>query len=200
MVDRRTREIRARMAETSEPFNRAARELDKQRASQANTESLDPATTDVLSKAQALVDLLTEGRPEAANRDCHEAREFTRAIDSAMAAGMDLVDQLTLGEKVTPAVFEKAVRTMAEQVQAAQLRTVNGLNFAIAGDVGHAYALVGLARAAAQRHCPLGQRPTNAMMSPSRSRIGSIIRFRVASARVHDLGGGGVLRRLRHRN
>jgi hypothetical protein len=94
-----------------------------------------------------------ERRPEAANPECHRAWEFTRAIDSVMAAGRDLLDQLAAGGDVDPAALERVAR-MAEQVQEAQRRTVNGLNFAMARDVGRAYALIHLARAASEGTLP----------------------------------------------
>lgn len=180
MVDKRKREIRARMDATGEPYSRAARELDKQRAEQTRGNRVDPTATDVTSKARSLVDLLTERRPEAANPECHEPWEFTRAIDRAAAAGMDLVDQLDAGT-VDKAAIERATR-MAEQVQAAQRLTVNGLNFAMARDVGRAYALVRLARAASQGRCLLGQaQESDCSPGPERVRL-----------RIHDAFGNNT--------
>jgi hypothetical protein len=130
---------------------------------------VDPTVADVTAGARALVELLGERRPEAANPQCHEAWEFTRAIDSAAAAGVDLVDLLT--DAVAPATIEGATR-MAEQLQEAQRRTVNGLNFAMAIDVDRAYALVRLARAASRDRCLPGQaQESDCSPGPERVRL-----------------------------
>lgn len=68
----------------------------------------DPTGVDVVAYARLLLDRLRTRRPEAARPDCRHPWEFTRALDAAMAAGLDLVDQVA-ADDVDQAAVERVV-------------------------------------------------------------------------------------------
>lgn len=178
----RKQAIRARMAATGEPYSVAARHLagqatapEPEREPVPLQEDLaDPTGADIAAYARLLLERLRTRRPEADRPDCRDPWQFTRALDGAMAAGLDLVDQVDAGD-VDQAAVERAHR-MAEQIQAAQRFTVNALNFTMVHDVAAAYLLVRGTRAVRQDRCMLGQsRATACTPGPARARL-----------RIHD--------------
>ncbi|GAA4522607.1 hypothetical protein GCM10023191_102100 [Actinoallomurus oryzae] len=181
----RKKAIRERMAKTGEPYSVARRRLAEQATESApertpvplQDDLADPTGEDIAAYARLLLERLRTRRPEAARPDCRHPWEFTRAIDAAMAAGLDLVDQVTAGN-VGPQAVKRATH-LAEQVQTAQRATVNALNFNMVHDVAAAYLLVRGTRAVQQGRCLLGQAaPTDCSPDPGRVRL-----------RIHDAFG-----------
>jgi hypothetical protein len=157
MVDKRKREIRARMAATGESYLRAARTLDRGRRTgvvQGYEDLADPTAATVRPAAQLLINLLQVLRPEAATRACIDPAAFTRAIDGATAHVLDLEDQLAEED-----VDELAVRratALADYLVAAQRLTEQPLTGRVGSAVADGHRLARAARAARLRVCTLG--------------------------------------------
>lgn len=155
-------------------YTEALREHERQ----ARAGLADPTGREVETAVRALIERLRARRADADDPNCRVPWRFTQRLDWAISDAEGLAARMTGGELVEQVHVDRAHRA-AELAQEAAQCTVNGLSFAMAGDVAAAYEVVRITRAALQGTCLLGQgRGTPCAEDPVRVRL-----------RVHDLYG-----------